>query len=79
MARGALMERLGLSSAEAASQLSELSKATGIPVAEMAVAVLSPETPAPGDGHSLTAPAGSGGQDATGPRYRSACGEISWA
>ena len=67
MARGALMERLGMSSAEAASQLSELSKATGIPVAEMAVAVLSPETPAPGDGHSLTAPAGSGGLDAPRP------------
>src|SRR5450755_1015005 len=41
MARGALMERLGLSSAEAASQLAELSAATGIPPAEMAAAVLS--------------------------------------
>ncbi len=41
MARGALMERLGLSSAEAASQLAELSAATGIPAAEMAAAVLS--------------------------------------
>ncbi len=41
MARGALMERLGLSSAEAAGQLSELSGATGIPPAEMAAAVLS--------------------------------------
>ncbi|MGD0604029.1 MAG: ANTAR domain-containing protein [Streptosporangiaceae bacterium] len=41
MARGALMERLGLSSAEAASQLAELSAATGIPSAEMAAAVLS--------------------------------------
>ena len=46
MARGALMERLGLSSAEAASQLAELSAATGIPLAEMAAAVLSPESPA---------------------------------
>ncbi|HTX27988.1 MAG TPA: SpoIIE family protein phosphatase [Streptosporangiaceae bacterium] len=43
MARGALMERLGLSSAEAASQLAELSSATGIPLAEMAAAVLSPD------------------------------------
>ncbi len=43
MARGALMERLGLSSAEAASQLAELSAATGIPLAEMAAAVLSPD------------------------------------
>jgi serine phosphatase RsbU (regulator of sigma subunit)/PAS domain-containing protein len=45
MARGALMERLGLSSAEAASQLAELSAATGIPMAEMAAAVLSPQAP----------------------------------
>jgi serine phosphatase RsbU (regulator of sigma subunit) len=45
MARGALMERLGLSSAEAASQLAELSVATGIPLAEMAAAVLSPKSP----------------------------------
>jgi PAS domain-containing protein len=41
MARGALMERLGLSSAEAAGQLAELSAATGVPLAEMAAAVLS--------------------------------------
>jgi len=41
MARGALMERLGLSSAEAAGQLAELSAATGVPPAEMAAAVLS--------------------------------------
>jgi serine phosphatase RsbU (regulator of sigma subunit)/PAS domain-containing protein len=40
MARGALMERLGLSSAEAAAQLTELSAATAIPLAEMAAAVL---------------------------------------
>src|SRR6266536_3356554 len=36
MARGALMERLGLSSAEAAAQLAELSAATAIPLGEMA-------------------------------------------
>jgi serine phosphatase RsbU (regulator of sigma subunit) len=47
MARGALMERLGLSSGEAASQLAELSAATGMPVAEMAAAVLSPSPEAP--------------------------------
>jgi serine phosphatase RsbU (regulator of sigma subunit)/PAS domain-containing protein len=41
MARGALMERLRLSSAEAAGQLAELAAATGIPLAEMAAAVLS--------------------------------------
>ena len=40
MARGALMERLGLSSAEAAAQLAELSAATAVPLAEMAAAVL---------------------------------------
>src|SRR5580700_4771664 len=42
MARGALMERLGLSATEAASQLAELSQATGVPLPEMAAAVLSP-------------------------------------
>src|SRR5690349_13880132 len=40
MARGALMERLGLSSADAAAQLAELSAATAMPPAEMAAAVL---------------------------------------
>ena len=44
-ARGVLMERLGLSSAEAASQLAGLAKATGVPLAEMAAAVLSPDAP----------------------------------
>src|SRR5580704_12316528 len=67
MARGALMERLGLSSAESASQLAELSAATGIPIAEMAAAVLSPDTLARGDGLHLAVPAGSGGPDAAGP------------
>jgi serine phosphatase RsbU (regulator of sigma subunit) len=43
MARGALMERLGLSLAEAASQLTELSTATGMPLVEMAAALLSPD------------------------------------
>jgi serine phosphatase RsbU (regulator of sigma subunit) len=52
MARGALMERLGLSSAEAAGQLAELAAATGVPLAEMAASVLSePREPSqPGDG-----------------------------
>jgi Stage II sporulation protein E (SpoIIE)/ANTAR domain len=49
MAKGALMERLGLSSAEAASQLAELSAATGIPLAEMAAAVLTPGSSDGGD------------------------------
>jgi serine phosphatase RsbU (regulator of sigma subunit) len=49
MAKGALMERLGLSPAEAASQLTELSAATGIPLAEMAAAVLAPGSPGGGD------------------------------
>jgi Stage II sporulation protein E (SpoIIE)/ANTAR domain len=43
MARGVLMERLGLSSADAASQLAELSAATGVSLGEMAAAVLSPD------------------------------------
>jgi len=41
MARGVLMERLGLSSAEAAGQLAGLSAATGMSLGEMAAAVLS--------------------------------------
>ncbi len=52
MARGALMERLGLTSAEAAGQLAGLSAATGIPLAEMAAAVLA--------GPSGSIPPGSG-------------------
>jgi ANTAR domain len=47
MARGALMERLGLSSADAASQLAELSAATGMSLGEMAAAVLSPDESSP--------------------------------
>jgi serine phosphatase RsbU (regulator of sigma subunit) len=54
MATGALMERLGLPSAEAASQLANLAAATGIPLAEMAAAVLSAESSACADvGHAL--------------------------
>jgi PAS domain-containing protein len=53
MARGALMERLGLSSAEAAGQLAGLSAATGIPLAEMAAAVLAE----PGSATRPSAPA----------------------
>jgi hypothetical protein len=43
MARGVLMERHGLSSAEAGSQLARLAAATGVSLAEMAAAVLSPD------------------------------------
>ena len=59
MARGVLMERLGLSSAEAASQLARLASATGVPLAEMAAAVLSPDAPksaAPADPGKPTDP-----------------------
>ena len=64
MARGALMERLGLSSAEAAAQLAELSAATAIPLAEMAAAVLSePVSGGPPGNHPGTRP---------GPAARSA-------
>jgi len=66
MARGALMERLGLSSAEAASQLTELSAATGIPVAEMAAAVLSPGEAAAADVARDAAAVGAPGAGAAG-------------
>ena len=56
MARGALMERLGLSSADAAAQLAELAGATAMPLAEMAAAVLAE----PGSG----VPPGSGPEPA---------------
>src|ERR1700761_4867870 len=52
MARGALMERLGVSSAEAARQPPELSAATGIALEEMAAAVLAGQLAAP----DLTSP-----------------------
>jgi serine phosphatase RsbU (regulator of sigma subunit) len=69
MARGALMERLGLSSAEAASQLAELSAATGIPLAEMAAAVLSPpgSAPVPGVADHAGGVADAGGQAPRSP------------
>ena len=67
MARGALMERLGLSSAEAASQLAELSAATGIPLTEMAATVLSPQSPADTSGNADGPGPGPGGA-ASGPR-----------
>jgi serine phosphatase RsbU (regulator of sigma subunit) len=74
MARGALMERLGLSRAEAASQLAELSAATGMPQAEMAAAVISSgasgaEDLRPPEIAAWTAPPASGGQP--GPAARS--------
>jgi hypothetical protein len=62
MATGALMERLGLSSAEAASQLTALSAATGIPPAEMAAAVLA-------HGTDLTVPGAPGAREAPSGPY----------
>jgi serine phosphatase RsbU (regulator of sigma subunit)/PAS domain-containing protein len=63
MAKGALMERLGLSSAEAASQLAELSAATGIRLAEMAAAVLAPSSSGGRDtGDDVGEDAGAGGE-----------------
>ncbi len=64
MARGVLMERLGLSSAEAASQLAGLAAATGASLAEMAAAVLSPT-----GGRDVTSevhPPGGGAQEKAG-------------
>jgi hypothetical protein len=46
MARGALMERDGLSAAAAARQLTDMAAAAGIPVTELAAAVLRQEPPA---------------------------------
>jgi hypothetical protein len=46
MARGALMERHGCSAAEAALQLRDMAAAAGLPLLEMASAVLSQESPA---------------------------------
>ncbi len=69
MARGALMERLGLSSAEAASQLTELSAATGVPLGEMAAAVLSVDdvaVPGPPAGPARPAAAGGTGRGGAG-------------
>jgi serine phosphatase RsbU (regulator of sigma subunit)/PAS domain-containing protein len=56
MAKGALMERLGLSLAEAGNQLAELSAATGIPPAEMAAAVLAPGSSGAGARGEVGAP-----------------------
>src|SRR5262249_47278841 len=46
MARGVLMERHGWSMTEAARQLADMAAAAGIPVHEMAAAVLGQEPPA---------------------------------
>ncbi len=65
MARGVLMERLGLSSAESAAQLAELSAATGIPLAEMAAAVLAEPGLAPAAGRPAPAEARAAGDPGT--------------
>jgi PAS domain-containing protein len=67
MARGALMERLALSSAEAARQLTELASATGLSPAEMAAAVLSAGASADA-GVATDASGGSDGVDMSPPR-----------
>lgn len=55
MARGALMERHGCSAAEAALQLADMAAAAGLPLPEMAAAVLGAEPPEPE--HASHAPA----------------------
>jgi hypothetical protein len=55
MARGVLMERQRCGAAEAAAELADMSAAAGLPLAEMAAAVLRQEPPAPPG--SLSAPA----------------------
>jgi serine phosphatase RsbU (regulator of sigma subunit) len=49
MARGALIERLGCTPAEAASQLTALAREAGSPVAEIAAAIISAEPAGGGD------------------------------
>jgi hypothetical protein len=49
MARGVLMERNGWSPVEAARQLADMAAAAGMPLAEMAAAVLRQEPPSPPD------------------------------
>ena len=60
MARGVLMERLGLSRADAGSQLAELAGATGVTLAEMAAAVVSPAHAADADASAEADSPGSG-------------------
>jgi serine phosphatase RsbU (regulator of sigma subunit) len=67
MARGALMERLGLSAADAAGQLAELSAATGVPLGEMAASVLSAEEPSGAGSPTGLADQGPAGE---GPAHR---------
>ena len=74
MARGVLMERLGLSPSEAASQLTELAAATGIPLAEMAATVLSPGRSADTD-ETAAVPAPGGGDPPRRPAHGHA-GEV---
>ena len=68
MARGVLMERLGLSSAEAASQLAGLAAATGVSLAEMAAAVLAPDAAAGPDLTSDVHAPGPNAAESEGPR-----------
>ena len=57
MARGALMERHGCSAAEAALQLRDMAAAAGLPLLEMAAAVLSQEPPSETETAPLRRPA----------------------
>jgi serine phosphatase RsbU (regulator of sigma subunit) len=75
MARGVLMERQGLSPVAAIRQLADMAAAAGIPVTEMAAAVLRQEPPsAPADpAPAASAPADSA--DQAGPGERLGAGE----
>jgi serine phosphatase RsbU (regulator of sigma subunit)/PAS domain-containing protein len=76
MARGALMERLGLSSAEAAGQLADLSAATGIPLGEMAAAVLAEPGSVPPPAGLAVAPSGVSGTPETPSLLTQAAAEL---
>jgi serine phosphatase RsbU (regulator of sigma subunit) len=70
MARGVLMERQGLSPVAAVRQLADMAAAAGIPVTEMAAAVLRQEPPSvpAASSPSAAAPAGPAGQAGTTER-----------
>jgi len=68
MARGVLMERLGLSPVAAIRQLADMAAAAGIPVTEMAAAVLRQEPPSDPADSAPPARAGAAGQQGPGER-----------
>jgi hypothetical protein len=75
MARGVLMERLGLSPVAAIRQLADMAAAAGIPATEMAAAVLRQEPPSAPAASATGAPALADSADRAGPAARPGAGE----